>query len=295
MLVVVGSCNIDLVLRLDRAPTAGETRIARSLSLHNGGKGANQAVAASRAGAQVRLLGGLGQDPYGDRLYQALTTEGIDLSALSWSQLPTGTACIFVEDSGDNRIAIYPGANRDIPLANLETQIAGASHVLAQLEVDPQLVTAAARICRAQRITFVLNASPAAEISPELLALADILLVNAEEAAQILGASVSSAMEAAARLAQGRQAAIITLGKDGAAWANATGQGCLPAHPVAVEDSTGCGDAFAGVLVAALAAGATLPTAIARANAAAALTATALGAQDAMPSRLAIDQFLASQ
>ncbi|MEY2342232.1 ribokinase [Acidithiobacillus sp. IBUN Pt1247-S3] len=296
ILVVIGSCNIDLLFQLDQVPGPGETRIARSFSLHHGGKGANQAVAARRAGAEVRLIAQLGQDEQGDRLYRALAAEGIDLGGVLRSLLPTGSACILLEDSGENRITIYPGANRDHFDHDLPWQLRDASYVLAQLEVDPQLVLAAAQICRAKRIPFVLNASPVQGLSAELLALSDILLINAQEAAQILGQEVrpDTALPAAKELARTRMGAVITLGEHGLVWASGAESAQLPAYSVTVTDSTGCGDAFAGVFVASLAAKASLSAAARRANAAAALTATVVGAQDALPYQPDIEQFLTS-
>ncbi|MDD3759970.1 MAG: ribokinase [Acidithiobacillus sp.] len=296
MLTVIGSCNIDLLFQLDRVPESGETRIARNFSRHHGGKGANQAVAARRAGAEVRLIAQLGQDEAGELLYQALAAEGIDLCGVQRSPLPTGSACILLEDSGENRITIYPGANRDRLPHDLETQLRDTAFVLAQLEIDPELVLHAAQICRAKGIPFVLNASPVQDLSAELLSLTDLLVVNAQEATQILGQALDSgsALDAARALAHARMGAVITLGEHGLVWASGREAARLPAYPVAVTDSTGCGDAFAGVLLASLAAGAPLSASAQRANAAAALTATVIGAQDALPRKTDIEQFLAS-
>ncbi|WP_308389756.1 ribokinase [Acidithiobacillus sp. AMEEHan] len=296
MLAVIGSCNVDLVFRIDRVPGPGETRIASNYSRHHGGKGANQAVAARRAGAAVRLIAQLGEDEAGELFYQSLAAEGIDLSGVHRSSLPTGSACILLEDSGENRITVYPGANRDRLQHDLQTQLRDAVFVLAQLEIDPELVLHAARICRARGIPFVLNASPVQDLSSELLSLTDLLVINAQEAAQIVNQALDpgNAMDAARELAHARMGAVITLGEYGLVWASGTEAARLPAYSVEISDSTGCGDAFAGVFVASLAAGASLSASAQRANAAAALTATVIGAQDALPRQPEIEQFLAS-
>ncbi|MGK9452184.1 ribokinase [Acidithiobacillus caldus] len=293
---VVGSCNIDLVLQMGRAPEAGETCLAHDLSWHCGGKGANQAIAARRDGVDVRLVGSLGKDSQGDLLFAALQQEGIDLEGMYRSHCPTGTACIWVDDSGENRIAIYPGANQDRPHDDLEDRLANVRYLLAQLEVAPELVLAAAQMARRLHIPFVLNASPVEALRPELLALGDVLLVNRHEAARILGSEINEDEYSLAcrELAQGRRAAVMTLGAAGAVWASGGKAGAVSAHPVTVVDSTGCGDAFAGVLVAALARGASLDLAVQRANAAGALAAGVLGAQDSLPTSMAIDRLLAA-
>nr|WP_301179169.1 ribokinase [Acidithiobacillus marinus] len=293
----MGSSNMDIVLRVPRAPCAGETVVGSAYDLHPGGKGANQAVAAQRAGASVRLISALGKDAYGDLLHEKLSQENIDLAALRRFDTPTGLAFILVEEGGQNRIAIISGANGDLQPALLPPVNFAHDILLLQLEIPLQTVTVAALRTHEMGGRVILNASPVGEDLGEILALADMLLVNEIEAMQLLGLShpVSSqdAVAVAVQLAAGRQVAVITLGKAGAAWATGQGKsGLLPGFPVAVVDTTGCGDAFAGAFSASIAAGDSIEYAITYANAAGALAAMHEGAQASLPLRPAIESLM---
>lgn len=297
-MIVVGSSNMDIVLRVPRAPQAGETVLGSAYALHPGGKGANQAVAAQRAGASVRFISCLGKDAYGDLLHEKLSQENIDLTALGRSDTPTGLAFILVEEGGQNRITIIPGANEDLLPELLSSIIFADDILLLQLEIPLETVKAAALKVHAMGGRVILNASPVREDLAEILALTDMLLVNEIEAMQLLGLShplcPQDGVAVAEQLASGRQAAVITLGKSGAAWATGQGKsGLLPGFPVAVVDTTGCGDAFAGAFSASIAAADSMEYAITYANAAGALAAMHEGAQAALPLRPAIESFMA--
>ncbi|MCW8307787.1 ribokinase [Acidiphilium sp. PA] len=298
-MIVLGSANMDIVARAEHAPAAGETVLGRDYALYPGGKGANQAVAARRAGAAITFIGSLGQDAYGEALLHALTAEAIDCGATIRTATPTGIAIITVEAGGENRIIVIPGANHDLTADRLPPTMPPATILLTQLEIPIPTVLAAAARVRATGGTTILNASPIAGIdaatSTRLCAAADILLVNETEAAALLGLPrLNDTAGAAARLATGRRAAVITLGADGVAWASEQGTFALKRHDVPVVDTTGCGDAFAGGFAGALERGATLADAVAFGNAAGALAATKPGAQPAMPTHAEINALLST-
>lgn len=290
-MIVVGSANMDIVVRVARAPEAGETLLGLNYALYPGGKGANQAVAARRAGAAVDFIGCLGSDAYGDTLASVLADEGIGLAALVRAEVPTGTAFITVAAGGENRIIVVPGANHALTPAWLPAAFAQGVVVLLQLEIP--LATAQSAVMRARSAggTVILNASPIADLPPGFLDVVDILLVNETEAAQLLGARIMP-QDAARHLAAGRRAAVVTLGSQGALWSDGGAPAHVPGHEVAVVDTTACGDAFAGAFAAALEAGANLHDAVGWGNAAGALAATRAGAQPSLPGRDAIEAMI---
>ncbi len=203
-MIVAGSANMDVVVRANHAPGPGETLLGQDYAFYPGGKGANQAVAASRAGARVAFLGCIGRDPYGDRLTEALIADHIDLAAIRRVAAPTGIAFITVEASGENRILVVPGANLAFLPAHLPEIFAPGTVLLTQLEIPVQTVLAAAALIRACSGTVILNASPIAAVDAQsraaLLAATDILLVNETEAAMLLGTTA----ELSALLLRGR-------------------------------------------------------------------------------------------
>lgn len=296
-MLVIGSANMDIVVRAQRAPQAGETVMGQDYALYPGGKGANQAVAARRAGAMVTFHGALGRDAYGQALQAALHADQIDLSALHEAQTASGVALITVEEGGENRIIVVPGANAALTPETLPARFPPRSLMLAQLEVPVSTILAAAAKIRAAGGCVVLNASPIAGLDANtraaLLAATDIILVNEMEAAMLLGvAALGGARAAARQLAQGRQAAIITLGAQGVVWADQNGDGQIAAHAIQPLDTTACGDAFAGSFAAALEAGASIAMAARFGNAAGALAATRRGAQPSLPTRAETLAFL---
>ncbi len=286
--VVVGSANVDLVLPVQRIPRPGETVLAGGMTRGPGGKGANQAVASARAGARTAMVAALGDDDGGALLRDALGSSGVDLSLVSASDTPTGTAIITVDESGENSIVVAPGANGELSLSAAATAVVGAAKiVLAQLEIPFPTVQAAA----AASSYFILNAAPAAELADELLADVDLLVVNETEAEAIAGADRSALLKKV-------PAAVVTLGAAGAViLTRGDDEIEVPGVPVDVVDTTAAGDTFCGVLAATLASvSATcaittsdLTNAVRRANVAASLSVQAAGAISSVPHGEAID------
>jgi ribokinase len=275
---VVGSINLDLVASGAPLPRAGETVIGASLGRHPGGKGANQALAAARLGAKVRLVGCVGADPFAEEALALLRGEGVDLSAVAVDpQAPTGVALIAVSPEGENQIVVAPGANAAFTAEQLTAPIEGA--LICQLELPLAAVAAAA----AAASGFVaLNLAPAAEVPQRLLARADLIVVNETEAA-FYGEAL--------RRAPGLVA--LTLGPRGAVLLRAGAQVAEAAPPpITPVDTTGAGDAFVAALVVALAEGQAHGRALAFACAAGALAATRPGAQTSLPSRAEVEAIL---
>jgi ribokinase len=286
VVVVVGSINEDVELLVARAPKPGETLTAERTSRRAGGKGANQAVAAARAGARVRMIGRIGADPAGARMLEDLRTEGVDTHAVAaLPGVPTGTAYITVTADGENTIVLERGANAHLSVADLAAEreaLAGAKVLLAQLEVPIETVTAAVCAARDAGVRPVVTLAPAQEVPDELLAGLDPLLVNEHEAGILLGRDVASHPEECARrlVALGPRSVVITLGAEGAVVADASRVWRVPAVAVdTVVDTTGAGDAFAGTLACALAGGAELADAVSAGMAAGAQAVGRLGAR----------------
>jgi ribokinase len=278
--VVVGSANVDLILPVERIPRPGETVLATGLTRGLGGKGANQAVAAARAGASTAFVASLGDDESGALLRAALTEAGVDLGLVSTTRSPTGTALITVDAYGENAITVAPSANAELELSTRATAaVQQAGVVLAQLEIPFDTVRAAARASR----YFVLNAAPAAKLDDDLLASVDLLVVNEHEAAVISGSTPAALLDRV-------PAAVVTLGGDGAlVLVRNADEVRVAGVKVEVVDTTAAGDTFCGVLAAALASGTTLIDAVRRANVAASLSVQAAGAIASVPGRAAID------
>jgi ribokinase len=289
--VVVGSANVDLVLPVRTIPRPGETVLAGTMSRGPGGKGANQAVASARAGVRTAMVVALGNDDGGALLRDAL--EGVDLSLATTSETPTGTAIITVDQNGENSIVVAPGANGELTLsADALEAIGRAKVVLSQLEIPFGTVQAAA----AASTYFILNAAPAAELTDELLAEVDLLVVNETEAEAIAGPDRSSLLKKV-------PAAVVTLGGAGAVilTRDLDSEIAVPGVPVEVVDTTAAGDTFCGVLAATLAralaaasatdsvTGSDLTNAVRRANVAASLSVQGAGAIPSVPHGDAID------
>lgn len=293
-IVVLGSANVDLVVRQPRRAEPGETMFGSSFHTGPGGKGLNQAVAAARAGADVAFIGAVGDDEYGARLRAALESEGIDTRALRTTGRPTGIAQITVTDDGENAITVVSGANETADLTGDERAlIAEASHLVVQLERPEALVVEALRHARAHGVVTVLTPAPVGVSLDEMLALSDVLVPNAGEAAVLAGVTDSEA--AAIALSGHARTVVVTCGADGAVVARG-GRVVerVSARPVRPVDTTGAGDTFAGVLVAWLAQGVGLGDALAAATAAASLAVTRAGAAASMPTRAEIAAALAA-
>jgi len=277
-IVVVGSLNVDYTLRVPRIPEPGETLTASLMLTCFGGKGANQAVAAARAGSSVSLIGCVGKDEAGRRYVEALQSEGIDTSGILSSDLPTGSAFIAVDDAGENTIIVNPGANHFMDDAHLESHahlIRSADALLLQLECPLGVVRRAASIARAAGVPVILNPSPLLDAYLSEHIEADVLIVNEIEAAR-----VSPGHDL--RLASCSEL-IITRG--GAPTLHVTAAGTTEHPPPQVQpvDTVGAGDAFAGAYAVALAM--RMSEAIAFANAAGALATLSPGAQPSLPMR----------
>ncbi|MFC4531334.1 ribokinase [Sphaerisporangium dianthi] len=280
--VVVGSVNADLVVRVDRRPGAGETVLGSDLATYPGGKGANQAVAAARLGARVSLLGRVGTDAHGRLLRESLERDRVGLGHLHETPAPTGVAMISVGPEGDNSIIVSPGANARLSeqdVADAGELLRSAPVVSLQLESPLPTVLAAARAAR--RVVF--NLSPPAPVPDELLALCDPLVVNEHEAAMVLGRTSPPAVQARELLGLGPRSVVITLGADGAVVADASGVTAIPSQRVEVVDTTGAGDGFTGALAWRLARGDGLAAAAAFAVRVGAATVRRAGAQSSYP------------
>jgi ribokinase len=291
--VVVGSLNLDLVVRAPRLPRPGETLIGSDFATDEGGKGANQAVAAARMGARVAMVGRIGRDAHGGRLRAALQREGVDDAGVGDDDdRPTGVASIVVAAGGENCIVVVPGANHALQPRHVEacaTLLATARIVVLQFEIPMPAVIAALQYAHAGSATTLLNAAPAAELATSTFALVDWLIVNEEEAGSLLGPPVTDPAQArtaaAALRTRGPRHVVVTLGAAGLVHVDATGALFLGAPPVRAVDSTGAGDTFVGALAAALAQGVPADAALRWGQAAAALAVTQRGTQSAMPTR----------
>ncbi|MCA2226379.1 ribokinase [Nonomuraea aurantiaca] len=285
-LVVVGSLNMDLTVPVTRLPGRGETVAGAAAVRAAGGKGANQAVAAARLGARVRLVGQVGDDALGGELLAAVAREGVDVSGVRRAPAATGLAMIVVEDGGENMITVARGANGLLRLTDLD--LAGAGALLLQLEIPVAACLAAARQARAHGVPVILNAAPYTRGLDELLTQVDLLIVNEGEAAALCGGT-----DPAALLALGPRAAVVTLGERGARGQDASGVCQVPSFPVHAVDAVGAGDTFCAQLALSYAAGLPLDQALRRACAAGALATTGHGAQTAMPTGDQVERLLA--
>ncbi|WP_030462893.1 ribokinase [Kitasatospora sp. NRRL B-11411] len=294
-ITVVGSVNRDLVLTVEDLPRPGETVLARGFVEGVGGKGANQAVAAARLGSQVRLVARVGAD--GEPIRRVLAAEGVDLDAvLTAPDAGTGIASVVVDRAGENTIVVNAGANAVLSVEDLPQWLARTPGevVLVQHEVAAEVVAAAVLRAREQGGTVVLNPAPARPVAPEVLAAVDVLVPNLGELAALLGAEPASGLAAARALLERADlpcgAVVVTLGADGALIKQPGRPAVhLPAPVVDAVDTVGAGDTFCGALADALARGADLPAAAARAVRAASLAVTGLGAQSSMPYAAQLD------
>ena len=294
-IVVVGSLNMDLVVRTARYPLPGETIIGSDFNTFPGGKGSNQAVAAARLGGRVKMIGRVGADVYGDTLLQTVTRSGVDTSFIRRdAQAATGIALITVDTSGQNTIVVAQGANARLTpedVSAAEEAFNGASVLLIQLESPLPSVARAIELARKHGAQVVLNPAPAQVVEAAFLSGVDYLIPNQNELASLTG--IPSITEAVSVLRSwGVQRAIVTLGGEGVLLVDADQEVHLPAHRVQVVDTTAAGDAFVGAFTVALNEGLPIRPAAAWANAAGALAVTRAGAQPSLPTRAELDLFL---
>jgi ribokinase len=298
--LVVGSANVDYTVQAPRLPQPGETVSDGSLFVNHGGKGANQALAARRLGAEVRLLAAVGDDAAGRGLREALATAGVDVKGVALTtRAATGTALIVVDSNGRNRIVVAPGANRTLSVEQASARaedFAWAQVVVCQLEIPLATARWALEAARSRGATTILNPAPLPDTELDFLGLVDYLTPNAGEAERLAGAPVdnpeSAAGAAAILRSRGVGTVIITLGEGGALARTVDRVLHLPAVPVDVVDTTAAGDAFNGALAVAVGDGQPLVRALRFANAAAALACTRRGAQASLPTREDVERLL---
>ncbi len=289
MILVAGSANLDFVVRAHHIPAPGETVLGRDFQTFPGGKGANQAVACARAGgAPTLLLAAMGSDPFAAPIEASLRNAGVKTSIVRCENEPTGTAFICVSDDAENAITVAPGANLQLKAQHLP-ELVGVSHVLMQLEIPMETVTAYAMQARRQGVTVVLNAAPMQMLPTELLESVDILIVNEGELTAMSGAAGTVAQ----RLERTPVPTIVvTLGHLGCCVRTQGTFLLQPAFAIDPVDTTAAGDTFCGSLIAALTQSTDLQTALALACAASALACTRAGAQDSIPQANEVIRFL---
>ncbi len=303
-IVVVGSSNTDMVVKSPRIPRVGETVIGGQFVMAAGGKGANQAVAAARLGAQVTFVARVGQDVFGDQAIAGYAREGIDTRyILRDPEHATGVALILVDDQGENLISVASGANQHLAPEDVDRaaeRIRQADLVLVQLETPVETILHTARLAAGAGVRVILDPAPApaAKLPDALLQLVACVKPNETEAERLTGIAVTdeaSARQAAQRLLEcGAQSTIVTLGAKGAVWRGEGKAGFVPAFRVDARDSTAAGDAFSGGLACALARGLPLDEAVRYASLVGALSVTRLGAQPSLPTREEVERFAAS-
>jgi ribokinase len=300
-IIVVGSSNMDLVAKAPRIPVTGETLTGTDFFMVPGGKGANQAVAAAKLGAEVVFVAKLGKDVFASKSLENFKSVGINAKHIEQLDgVPSGIAIIAIDDNGKNIIIVVPGANGKLTPADIdkaESDIANAAVVVAQLEIPIETVEQAAKLANKNNVPFILDPAPAKPLSDELLSMVDIIKPNETEAEIITGIKVTdeaSATKAAdALLAKGVKTVIITLGEKGLMLATKDGKEMIPNNKVVAVDSTAAGDAFTGSLAYGLAEGNSLKDAATYANVVAAISVTRYGAQPSMPTKQEVDVFIA--
>ena len=302
-IVVIGSANTDMIVKTTQIPRVGETVLGESFIQSMGGKGANQAVAAARLGADVTFVARLGKDHFGQDAFEAYGNEGINTKYIVWDdEAPTGVALIMIDAKSEDIICVAPGANGKLSTDNIlkaEEAIKSADCVLLQLEIPMETVEFAIRLASKYHVRVILNPAPMAKLSEGLIGRIDVLTPNEMEAAALTGNYVSHPRDLAYKVNKqyGIKTVIVTMGKEGAVISRLQSPSSIevPSFPVESVDATGAGDAFNGGLVVALARGDTLEEAVKYANAVGALATTRFGAQSSLPTALEVDAFLKSK
>jgi ribokinase len=296
VITVFGSTNLDLIGTVSRIPKPGETVPGGSFAMAAGGKGANQALAAGRAGADVRMIAAAGSDSFADDALKLLRAAGVDLSGVRIAEGPTGIAMIFVDADGENVIAILPGANATVSPADAEIALDGlgiGSILVVQQEVPQAATRRALELARARGVVSILNTAPFLPTTREVAELASIVVANETEFALLTGAGLDRLDAAMVDWAQAQnQTVIVTLGGEGARAATPTAQFSVPALKVEPVDTVGAGDTFVGYLAAGLDRGLDLEAAMRRAGVAASLACLKPGAQPAIPLAAEVERAL---
>ena len=301
-IVVVGSLNMDLVIRAQRHPSPGETITGEAFRTIPGGKGANQAVAAARMGGRVTMIGSVGTDPFGDALVTNLEAAGVETKTIERVENPTGVALITVSASGENTIVLAPGANGAVSpdmVAAHGSTIASADVLILQLEVPLAAVELAAKLAHEHGVQVILNPAPAQPLPAQMLACVSYLIPNEHEAALLAdlptNGPIDAALAASRLQTQSVRGVIVTLGSRGALVLTPEGFSSVPSFPVRVVDSTAAGDAFVGAFSVALSEGRTAVQAARWGCAAGALACTTLGAQPSLPWQAEVEKLLDSE
>ncbi len=298
-IVVVGSANTDMVVKVPHLLRPGETLLGSRFIMARGGKGANQAVAAQRLGGEVTFIARLGRDNFGRDSAAAYREEGINTDFIVWDdEAPSGVALIMVSETGENIIAVVPGANGRLSpgdICSAEQAIIGAYCMLLQLEIPLETVEMAVRLAKSHGVRVILNPAPAVPLPRSILDYVDVITPNENEAAILLGADFDPGSE------QGMSdlfnklkvpELVMTMGKRGARFSRDNQAATVPPYPVEPIDTTAAGDAFNGALAVALGRGEGLESAVRFANAVGALSTTRLGAQPSLPTAAEVDAFL---
>ena len=297
-IVVIGSCNTDMVISMDHLPLPGETLIGGEFFMNSGGKGANQAVAAARLGGKVSFIAKVGNDPFGKRALEQYRAEGIDVKhILTDPEQPSGVALIMVDAQGENSIAVASGANAHLTTKDIDNAkeiLSRADIVLMQLETPITTVEHAANVAKRSGAKVILNPAPAQPLPESLLQNLYILIANETEAEFISGTQITD-MDSVARAAdilcdKGVEKVVITLGSRGAFVKEEGNYHQIPGLKVKAIDATAAGDTFCGALCVALAEGKNLTEAVTFANRCAAVTVTRMGAQSSLPYRSEIEE-----
>lgn len=294
-IVVVGSANTDMVVKSPRIPGPGETVIGGEFLMAAGGKGANQAVAAARLGAEVTFIACLGSDVFGDQAIAGYQREGIDTCYIVRDcEAASGVALIIVDEQGENSIAVASGANARLSAAHVRRaadRISQADVLLVQLEVPTGTVHTAIELAHNAGVPVILNPAPAQEMDPNLLRLVTLATPNEHEIRVVVGQQEQD-RAISAMLDAGVQTVLVTMGKQGVLWASGKKRTRIPAFEVHAVDTTAAGDAFNGGLACALARGDAMADAIRYASAVAALSVTRMGAQPSLPTASEVKAFL---
>lgn len=300
--VVIGSCNMDMTVRCKDLPIPGQTMLGDSFYTNPGGKGANQAVAAAKLGAKTQIVARVGNGMFVPRFFESYDRVGLGHDfVVRDPETPSGTALIFVDEDGENMIVVAPGANQKLSTADLDAArpvIEGAKVMILQLEVPLETVIYAAKMAKSYGTTVILNPAPVRQLPPELLQNVDIIVANEVEVMILSGAKDVDTSTAAAAcrpiIESGVDCVITTLGKDGAVIATRDSASKVRGFKVNAIDTTSAGDTFVGALACGLTEEMSLEDATRFANAAAALSATKVGAQQSMPTRSEVDEMLSA-
>jgi ribokinase len=300
-ILVIGSLNVDLVVRAPRFPAPGETIHGEDLVTFPGGKGANQAVAVARLGARVSMVGRVGNDTFGATLIDNLKQNHVNVKQIISDEVtPTGAAVIIVDSQGQNSIVLSPGANAKVIPNDIKPEaFANTSLLLVQFEIPIETVVHSANLAREKGLRILLNPAPAYTLPDELIVAADFILPNESELGLLTGRTLGdlTSIEAASRslIARGARNIIVTLGANGALIVNKDGAKHIHAYKVKVVDTTAAGDAFVGGLAVGLSNGKSLEDAVKYACACGALAATKFGAQPSLPLTEDVEIFLKRQ